>query len=165
MRGRGRMDRDDAAIFEQQRDGCLISTDPAKLDLDVIHGFLSQAYWCEDVPRPTLERAIRNSLCFGVYVDGRQAGFARVVTDRATFAYIADVFILEPHRGRGLSKQMMGVIRSHPDLQGLRRWSLATRDAHGLYSQFGFTPLQMPERHMEILDLEIYRKARRAGGD
>ncbi|HEV2383110.1 MAG TPA: GNAT family N-acetyltransferase [Terriglobia bacterium] len=157
------MDSDDAVIFEQQCEGCLISTDPAKLDLDVIHGFLSQAYWSEAVPRSTLERAIRNSLCFGVYVDGRQAGFARVVTDRATFAYIADVFILEPHRGRGLSKQMMGVIRSHPDLQGLRRWSLATRDAHGLYSQFGFTPLQIPERHMEILDLEIYKKARRAG--
>jgi GNAT superfamily N-acetyltransferase len=157
------MDRDDAAIFEREREGCLISTDPAKLDLDVIHGFLSQAYWCEDVPRSTLERAIRNSLCFGVYVNGRQAGFARVVTDRATFAYIADVFILEPHRGRGLSKQMMEVVRSHPDLQGLRRWSLATRDAHGLYSQFGFTPLQMPERHMEILDLEIYKKVRRAG--
>jgi GNAT superfamily N-acetyltransferase len=163
MRGRGRMGRDDAAIFEREREGCLISTDPAKLDLDVIHGFLSRAYWSEDVPRSTLERAIRNSLCFGVYVDGRQAGFARVVTDRATFAYIADVFILEPHRGRGLSKQMMGVIRSHPDLQGLRRWSLATRDAHGLYSQFGFTPLQMPERHMEILHLEIYKKVLRAG--
>jgi len=154
------MDRNDAAIFEQERDGCLISTDPAKLDLDVIHGFLSRAYWCEDIPRSTLERAIGNSLCFGVYAGGRQVGFARVVTDRATFAYLADVFILDSHRRRGFSKRMMEAIMSHPDLQGLRRWSLATRDAHGLYSRFGFTPLQMPERHMEILDLEIYKKAR-----
>ena len=157
------MVRDNPAPFEQERDGCLISTDPVKLDLEVIHGFLSSAYWCKDIPRPVLDSAIRNSLCFGVYADGRQVGFARVITDRATFAYIADVFILDSHRGRGFSKFMMGAIKAHPDLQGLRRWSLATRDAHGLYRQFGFTPLKMPERHMEILDLAIYRQARPAG--
>jgi GNAT superfamily N-acetyltransferase len=156
------MVRDNSGVVEEERDGCLISTDPARLDLDVIHGFLSQAYWCEDIPRPTLERAIRNSLCFGVYADGRQVGFARVITDRATFAYLADVFILESHRRRGLSKHIMEFIMAHPDLQGLRRWSLATRDAHCLYSEFGFTPLRTPERHMEIIDLEIYKKARQA---
>ena len=156
------MGPDDAGVVEREVDDCLISTDRARLDLDVIHGFLSRAYWCEDIPRSVLERAIRNSLCFGVYAGGRQVGFARVVTDRATFAYLADVFILESHRRRGLSKLMMEAVMSHPDLQGLRRWSLATRDAHGLYSQFGFRPLQMPERHMEILDLDIYKKARPA---
>jgi GNAT superfamily N-acetyltransferase len=154
---------DDSGVVERERDGCLISTDPAKLDLDVIHGFLSQAYWSEEIPRSVLERAIRNSLCFGVYAEGRQVGFARVVTDRATFAYLADVFILESHRGRGLSKRLMEAIMSHPDLQGLRRWSLATRDAQGLYSRFGFAPLQFPKRHyMEILDLEIYKRDRGA---
>jgi len=145
------------AAFE--RDGCLVSTDPAKLDLDVVHGFLAQAYWSEGIPRPVLERAIRNSLCFGVYADGRQVGFARVISDRATFAYIADVFILDSYRGRGFSKRLMEAIMSHPDLQGLRRWCLGTRDAHGLYAQFGFGPLKMPERNMEILDFEIYKKA------
>ena len=155
----------ESAVFEREHGGYLISTDPTRLDLDVIHGFLSRAYWCEDVPRSILERAIQNSLCFGVYAKGHQVGFARVITDRATFAYLADVFVLESHRRLGLSKQMMEAIKSHPDLQGLRRWSLASRDAHGLYSQFGFTALQMPERHMEILDLEIYKKARRAGVD
>ena len=156
------MARRDSLPFEQERDGCLISTDPARLNLDVIHGFLSRAYWSKNIPRSIVERAVRNSLCFGVYADGEQVGFARVITDRATFAYIADVFIVETHRGRGFSKFMMGAIKAHPDLQGLRRWSLATRDAHGLYSQFGFTPLKMPERHMEILDLAIYKKARPA---
>ncbi|HEY6292500.1 MAG TPA: GNAT family N-acetyltransferase [Terriglobia bacterium] len=153
------MTRTDPAVLERKRGDCLVSTDPTKLDLDVIHGFLWRAYWCEDIPRPILERAIRNSLCFGVYANGRQVGFARVITDRATFAYLADVFILESHRGRGLSKWLMEVIMSHPDLQDLRRWTLGTRDAHGLYAQFGFGPLKMPERNMEIMDLEIYKKA------
>jgi GNAT superfamily N-acetyltransferase len=156
------MVRNNPGVFEEERGGCVISTDPAKLDLDLIHEFLSQAYWCEDIPRHTLERAIRNSLCFGIYADGRQVGFARVITDRATFAYLADVFVLESHRCRGLSKHMMEFIMAHPDLQGLRRWSLATRDAHGLYSRFGFTPLRTPERHMEIINLEIYKKSRQA---
>ena len=139
-------------------DRITISTDPALLDLDVIHGFLKSAYWCENLPREVIERAIRHSLCFGVYDDGGQVGFARVITDRATYAYLADVFVLESHRGRGLSKRLMEAIVAHPDLQGLRRWSLATRDAHGLYAQFGFKPLSQPERHMERLDPDIYKR-------
>lgn len=149
----------DPGVIERQCDGCLISTDPAKLDLDVIHGFLSRAYWCEGLPRDVLERAIRNSLCFGVYVNGRQVGFARVITDHATYAYLADVFILEEHRAQGLSKQMMDVIMLHPDLQGLRRWTLLTRDAHGLYRRFGFVPPTMPERYMELTDPDVYRRS------
>ena len=152
------MASDKAGVIEEHRDGYVISTDPAKLDLDVIHGFLSRAYWCEGIPRQTLERAIQNSLCFGVYAEGRQAGFARIISDRATFAYLADVFILEAHRGRGLSKWMMRVIMAHPDLQGLRRWSLGTRDAHGLYSRYGFARPKFPDRLMEIYNPDIYRR-------
>ena len=148
-----------AGAIEKHRDGYVISTDPARLDLDVIHGFLSEAYWCEGIPSQTLERGIRNSLCFGVYADGRQVGFARVITDRATFAYLADVFIVESHRGRGLSKWMMEVIMAHPDLQGLRRWSLGTRDAHSLYRRYGFAPPKFPDRLMEIYDPDIYKPA------
>lgn len=135
----------------------MISTDPAKLDLDVIHGFLSRAYWCEGIPRETLERAIRNSLCFGAYAEGRQVGFARVISDRATFGYLADVFVVETHRGRGLSEWMMEVIIAHPELKGLRRWTLGTRDAHGLYSKYGFAPPKFPDRLMEIYDPDIYK--------
>jgi GNAT superfamily N-acetyltransferase len=148
---------DKDGVMEEHHAGCMISTDPAKLDLDVIHGFLSRAYWCEGIPRHTLERAIQNSMCFGVYADGRQVGFARIISDRATFAYLADVFVVETHRGRGLSKWMMQVIMAHPDLQGLRRWSLGTLDAHGLYSQYGFTPPRFPDRLMEIYDPHIYK--------
>jgi len=136
----------------------MISTDPARLDLDVIHRFLAKAYWSEGIPRETLERAIQNSLCFGVYVQDRQAGFARVITDHATYAYLCDVFIVEDHRGRGLGKQLLEAVISHPDLQGLRRWSLVTRDAHGLYQRVGFAPPKMPERYMEIADPEPYRR-------
>lgn len=153
------MASDKDGVIEEHRDGYMISTDAAKLDLDVIHEFLSRAYWCEGIPRQTLERGIRNSLCFGVYAEGRQVGFARIISDRATFAYLADVFILETHRGRGLSKWMMQVIMAHPDLQGLRRWSLGTKDAHGLYSQYGFAPPKFPDRLMEIYDPEIYKPA------
>jgi GNAT superfamily N-acetyltransferase len=150
---------DKDGVMEEHHAGCTISTDPAKLDLDVIHAFLYQAYWCEGIPRETLERAIQNSLCFGVYADGRQVGFARIISDRATFAYLADVFVVETHRGRGLSKWMMKVIMAHPDLQGLRRWSLGTLDAHGLYSQYGFAPPRFPDRLMEIYDPHIYKPA------
>lgn len=149
-------------ILERRRKNAIVSSDPARLDLEVIYGFLSRAYWSEGIPRDVLERAVRNSLCFGVYVDGAQVGFARVITDCATFAYLADVFILESHRGHGLSKLLMETIISHPDLQGLRRFSLATRDAHGLYCQFGFQPPKMPERLMEILDPDVYRTPRAA---
>lgn len=134
-----------------------ISTDPYRLEIKVIHEFLKTAYWCEDLPREVIERAIRNSLCFGMYEFGHQIGFARVITDRATYAYLADVFVVESHRRRGLSKRLMEEIVSHKDLQGLRRWSLITRDAHGLYEKFGFKPLSQPERHMEIFNPEVYR--------
>jgi GNAT superfamily N-acetyltransferase len=139
-------------------DGYTISTDPARLDVDVIHRYLSgEAYWSRGVPRPVVERAIAGSLCFGLYdAGGAQVGFARVVTDRATFAYLADVFVLKAHRRKGLSKRLMAAAIAHPDLQGLRRWLLATRDAHGLYAQFGFTPLANPERIMERHAPDIY---------
>jgi inosine/xanthosine triphosphatase len=128
-----------------------ISSDPNHLQIEVIHDFLANcAYWSKGVPRRVVERAIKHSLCFGVYSGASQVGFARVITDRATYAYLADVFILKEHRGRGLSKQLLEAILRHPDLQGLRRWSLATRDAHELYAHFGFQPLAAPERWMEL---------------
>jgi GNAT superfamily N-acetyltransferase len=128
-----------------------VSTDPERLDLDVIHGFLAGSYWAAGIPRATVERALRHALCFGAYDGPRQVGFARVITDRATFAYVSDVFVLPSHRGRGVGKRLMAAIVAHPDLQGLRRWMLSTRDAHGLYRQFGFAPPRYPERLMEIL--------------
>jgi GNAT superfamily N-acetyltransferase len=149
----------DDAPQERWRGDFVISTDPRRLDLDVVHGFLSRSYWSPAVPRSIVERAVRHSLSFGTYYapsDGTgarsqwtQVGFARVVTDRATFAYIADVFVLEEHRRRGLATWLMEVVSAHPELQGLRRWALATRDAHGLYSKLAFTPLRQPESWME----------------
>ncbi len=133
-----------------------VDTDPARLDLAVVHGFLAESYWAKGIPLETVRRSIRNSLCFGLYEAGHQIGFARVVSDRATFAYLADVFVLESHRGRGLGKLLMDAVVAHPDLQGLRRWMLATRDAHGLYAQFGFTPLPSPERFMQLHDPDVY---------
>jgi GNAT superfamily N-acetyltransferase len=135
-----------------------VTTDQSRFDFDVIHGFLSRAYWSIDVPRDVVERATANSLSFGVFCDGAQVGFARVITDRATFAYLADVFVLEAFRGRGLSKRMLAAIVAHPELQGFRRWLLATRDAHALYRQFGFTPLAAPDRMMEINRPNAYRR-------
>ncbi len=137
-----------------------ISTDPGRLDIDVIYRFLAEdSYWSPGIPRPVVEKAIANSLCFGVYRSAEQVGFARIVTDRSTFALLADLFILEAHRGKGLSKRLMESIVAHEDLQGLRRLLLLTSDAHGLYSQFGFTPLAAPARFMEVLRPDIYRKA------
>ncbi len=144
--------------FEQSRDNFLISTDPAKIDLDAVHAYLVRSYWAEGIPREVVERSIKWSLCFGVYDDAKQIGFARVITDRATYAYIGDVYILEEYRGKGLSKWLMACIKAHPDLQSLRRWALATRDAHGLYKQFGFTELKSPQRWMEITNPGIYKK-------
>jgi len=129
-----------------------ISTDPARLDIDVIHGFLRTSYWAEGRRRSVVERAIRNSLCFGVYAGGRQVAFARVVSDRAVFAYMMDVFVIPEYRGRGISKVLMRAVLDHPDLQNLRTFLLATHDAHGLYEQFGFRPLAQPERWMSIHD-------------
>lgn len=135
-----------------------ISTDPSQLDLDVIHGYLQQSYWSPGIPREIVARAIEHSLCFGVYQGTTQIGFARVVTDQATFAYLADVFILEAHRKQGLSKWLVAVILAHPDLQGLRRFMLATLDAHGLYAQFGFKPIALPDRLMEKTRPKIYQE-------
>jgi N-acetylglutamate synthase-like GNAT family acetyltransferase len=134
-----------------------LSFDVARLDVEVIHGFLSRdAYWSKGVPRAIVERAIANSLCIGAYRDGAQVGFARLVTDRATFAYLADVFVTMSMRGSGVGKRMVGALLAHPDVQGLRRSLLFTADAHGLYRQFGFAPLARPERAMEIVDPDVY---------
>jgi len=139
-----------------------ISTDPARLDVRAVHEFLTNSYWARGIPVETVERSILNSLCFGLYHAGRQIGFARVVTDQATFGYLADVFVLEAYRSRGLSKWLMECIVGHPDLQGLRRWMLATRDAHALYQQYGFTRIHAPERWMEIHRPDIYAKKPRS---
>lgn len=136
-----------------------ISTDPARFDLALIHDFLTHAYWARGIDEATVRHAVANSLCFGVFQGQRQIGFARLVTDRATFAYLADVFILDPFRGRGLAHWMLEVIMAHPDLQRLRRWLLATRDAHGLYRQFGFTALAAPARFMERYDADVHGSA------
>ena len=133
-----------------------ISTDTERFDIALIHSFLSGSYWAKNIPRSVVERSIRHSLCFGAFQQERQVGFARVITDYATFAYIGDVFVLPEHRGRGISKQLMAAIRAHPGLQGLRRLVLATRDAHGLYAQFGFQPLAQPESFMTIHNPGIY---------
>ena len=133
-----------------------ISTDQDQLDVKAIHAFLSTSYWSPGIPIAVVKHAIENSLCFGVFHGTEQVGFARVVTDSATFAYLADVYILESHRGKGLSKWLMETIQGHPRLQGLRRFMLATRDAHGLYSQFGFNVVANPSRLMEILNPDVY---------
>ena len=140
------------------RDGFTISTDRDRLDRGLIHEFLRRSYWAAEVPRSVVDRSIENSLCFGLYEGDRQIGFARVITDSATFAYVSDVFVLESHRGRGLSKWLMEVLMGHPDLQGLRRWMLATADAQGLYRRFGFHPPEKPEMLMEIVDMDVYRR-------
>jgi N-acetylglutamate synthase-like GNAT family acetyltransferase len=138
--------------MEFKKDRFTISDDVSRLDIDAICDFLSRAYWADKRPRRLIERSIKHSLNFGVYDGERQIGFARVVTDYVTFAYLCDVFIHEEYRGHSLGKWMMDCIMAHPDLQGLRRWSLATRDAHGLYQQFGFTELSDPSLWMEKFD-------------
>lgn len=137
-----------------------ISDDPSRLDIEVVHRYLStEAYWSPGIPRAVVERAMDNSLCFGVYApDGMQVGFGRAISDYATFAYVADVFILPEHRGRGLSKRLMEAMLGHPDLQGLRRWLLATRDAHGLYEQYKFTLPNVANRFMERTDPDVYKR-------
>jgi GNAT superfamily N-acetyltransferase len=138
----------DDAFFKK---GFTISTDKSLIDFETVYNYLNdESYWAQGIPAETLKRGIEHSICFGVYHQNKQAGFARVVTDNATFAYICDVFILAGYQRLGLSKWLMQTIKQHPDLQGLRRWSLATLDAHGLYTQFGFTELARPDRWMEI---------------
>ena len=171
-------------VTESQRGQFLISTDPTRLDLDVIHGFLTNSYWAKGIARELVQRSIEHSLCFGIYHEGDekspllaklarpfgfaqgesdgpsiespQIGFARVISDFATIAYLGDVFVLEAYRGRGLGKWMMECIMQHPKLQGLRRWILLTRDAHGMYEKFGFTPVETPDRYMELHRADIY---------
>ncbi len=135
-----------------------ISTERSRLDVDVIHGFLTGSYWAAGIPRVMVERSIEHSLPFGVYHGTRQMGFARVITDYTTFAYIGDVFVIEEYRGRGLSKRLMEAVVNHPDLQGLRRWLLLTRDAHGLYEKVGFTPSRTPGRLMERYFADVYQR-------
>jgi GNAT superfamily N-acetyltransferase len=163
---------DSALAVEYRRGDFLISTDRERLSLDIIHDFLTNCYWAKGISREIVERSIEHSLCFGVYgenssVDAatgghkglQQVGFARVVSDFATVAYLGDVFMLESHRGRGLSKWLMECITAHPALQNLRRWILLTRDAHGLYSRFGFTAVKAPERYMELHRPDVYEKS------
>jgi GNAT superfamily N-acetyltransferase len=164
-------DSSEAELAESRRGEFVISTDHVRLDLDVIHGFLTNCYWAKGIPRDVVARSTEHSLCFGIYHEvgekspslaeparsrAPQVGFARVITDFATVAYLGDVFVLETYRGRGLSKWMMECIMRHPSLQELRRWILLTRDAHGLYAKSGFTPLKAPDRHMELHRPDIY---------
>jgi GNAT superfamily N-acetyltransferase len=133
-----------------------ITTDPQKLDVDAIHAYLSRSFWAEGIPKDIVARSLANSLCFGLFDDAAQVGLARVVTDRATYAYLCDVYVLESHRTRGLGKWLIETVMAHPDLQGLRRFQLVTRDAHGLYSRHGFAAPAHPERHMEIFKHGMY---------
>ncbi|WP_329740933.1 GNAT family N-acetyltransferase [Dyella sp. A6] len=136
-----------------------VSTDKDALDVEQIHRFLAtEAYWCRGIPRTTVEQAIAGSLCFGGYLDGAQVAFARVVTDGATFGYLADVFVLPEHRGHGHAKTLVAAVMAHQQLQGLRRFNLATSDAHGLYARFGFTAPARPQNMMERLDPDVYTR-------
>lgn len=136
-----------------------ITTDKTKLDFEVIYNFISTSYWAKGIPREVMRKAIDNSICFGAFDGAAQVGFARVITDDATFGYLADVFVLESHRGLGVSKLMMEQVSCHPELEGLRRMMLATYDAHGLYQQFNFKPLSNPANMMECWDPDIYTRA------
>ena len=142
--------------MEWTRDQFTISTDKARLDRAAIHEFLRTSYWARGIPRQVIDRSIENSLCFGLYDGERQIGFARVISDLSTFGYLSDVFVIESHRGRGLATWFMQIVLAHPDLRGIRRWMLATADAHGLYRKVGFTPLSKPERMMERLLADPY---------
>ncbi len=144
--------------LEWSRGAYVISTDPAKIDLDIVCGFLARSYWAEGISRDVFERSIAGSLNFGLYLGAEQIGFARVITDYATFGYVADVFVLEEHRGRKLAVWLMETIRSHPELRDLRVWRLATKDAHTLYEKVGFRELAHPERMMEIVDPAVYAR-------
>ena len=141
------------------------TSDKQLINVEVVHGYLTRSYWSPGVPLEVVKRAIEGSLCFGVLHQSSQIAFARVVTDKATFAYLADVFVLEPHRGMGLSKKLLAYIFSHAELQGLRRFMLATRDAHDLYKQFGFTELLNPARFMELHRPDVYHASPRLHGN
>jgi len=146
------------AAHAWQRGQYLVSTDPRRLDLEVVHGFLTTSYWAAGIRLELVQRSIEHSLPFGLYAGERQVGFARVITDFTTFAYVADVFILGAYRGQGLGRWLMECVVAHPHLQALRRWTLFTRDAHGLYEQVGFTRASAPERLMERTFPTIYQE-------
>ena len=146
--------------YEARKDEYFVSTDSSLLSIDVIYNYLSrESYWAQNIPRQVVEKSISNSLCFGLYHQDKQIGFARLITDKATFAYLADVFILDEYRKKGLSKWLIKTIQAHPDLQGLRRWMLGTRDAHGLYEQFGWTVLDEDtrKRFMQRHNKNVYQ--------
>ena len=149
------------AIQSYERQSFTVTTDPSKLDVAAIHAYLTRAYWSEGISRELVERAVANSLCFGLFCEAEQIGLARVITDRATYAYLCDVYVLEGFRGKGLGVWLMECVMKHPDLQGLRRFSLATRDAHDLYRKFGFAELQKPQSQMEITKPDIYLASNR----
>ena len=138
-------------MIELQRNGYTISTDPARLDADAIFGYLSRSYWANQRNKETVEKSLQHSLNFGMYLGEQQVGLARVITDLATFAYLCDVYVLEEHRGDGLGKWLIDTVTNHPDLANIRMFLLATRDAHGLYQQYGFEELPQPERWMRRL--------------
>jgi GNAT superfamily N-acetyltransferase len=144
----------------EHRDGYTVSSDPARLDVDAIHAFLTDCYWSKGIPHATVARALAHSLGFGLYApDGSQVGFVRAVTDRATYAYVCDVYVLEAHRGRGLGEWLVGFTLADPALADLRRITLATRDAHGLYAKFGFAVPQWTNAYMDIVRPDIYESA------
>jgi GNAT superfamily N-acetyltransferase len=136
-----------------------LSTDPAEMDVEAITAVLREMYWSRGIPAETVRRAIDGSIPFGLFDGERQVAFARVITDRATFAYLSDVYVIEEYRGRGLAARLVRAMLAHPSLQGLRRWMLSTRDAHGLYAKFGFVPISAPDRFMEIRDPDVYLRA------
>ena len=138
-----------------------VTCDPERFDLDTIHGFLVESYWASGIPREVVERSVRHSICFAAFDGRRQVGFARVISDRATYAYVADVFVLPSHRGQGISKRLMAAITSHPELQNLRLWTLFTRDAHELYRQYGFTEARYADRLMERRADQPYAEGQR----
>jgi GNAT superfamily N-acetyltransferase len=145
--------------MSEPRGALRLSLRTDEMDVDAVHAYLcGESYWARGVPREVVARAIQHSLCVGVFDGSAQVAFARAITDRATYAYLADVYVLQPYRGRGVGRWMMEVLTAHPDLQGLRRWSLMTRDAHALYAQFGFTPLAQPDRAMERTHPGVYTR-------
>ena len=152
-------------IIEARQDEYLMSTDPKKLDPEAVHAFLTAAHWSPGIPLSLVKKALTNSLCFGLYHRGKQVGLSRVVTDYSTYAYLCDVYVLEAHRGKGLGHWMVECVMTHPELQNLRRFTLATRDAHGIYAAFGFTALTAPERMMERHDPGVYQRVARAEGN